>query len=216
MSSDRPSSSHAEHEQDPISLEITALEGAMNAFMKRGFETLDEGIPEHLYILLASFSEHVPKDDLRRRATLELIENSFFVTNEHFLYRNEKTDQEKVRVHQTSLAELLDLLREPWQAVDVVRMMHAAVGEEEYRRRAWKKAFTFNVLDQDSTLRNEAQRGPGLKTLFYIEGRENNEPILQDPSVTKISPEEGTRRPPNKGHGWKASLSRRLKHKKDD
>lgn len=201
-----------EEGQDPINLEISALEGAMNSFMKRGFETLDEGIPEHLYILLASFAEHVPKQDPRRRATLDLIENSFYATNENYLSRNRSLDHERLNDHQLILAELIDLVRDPWQAVDIVLQMHAVVSKEEYDRRAWEKTVKHNALNQDSSLQNKKVRVQNLKDLYIAALMQQGVlPTSADRSIKKVDPKKETFRPKNKAAKFPQQISKRLK-----
>jgi hypothetical protein len=86
MFNDRSASSFRVTDRPPsanemINLEIEALVGAINAFIKTGFSTLVDGIPERLYELLASFSKHVPINDPRHQSVQKLIKGSLYEAN---------------------------------------------------------------------------------------------------------------------------------------
>ena len=181
----------------------------MNAYMSRGFETLGFGIPEHLLVLLASFAQRVPQGDPRYFSTLDLIEKSLYEANIRFMDRNADASRELKEQHTTQLSDLLLLVKEPWQAISIVQQMSDVVGEDEYQRRVWGKALSYNTFDQNKPLSTGNAHRPGLEEL-------RDEAVILEggiPTSVTSDPEIGSRATvgvPFRTHSWKPDISHRL------
>lgn len=210
----------SQERQEACPESIKTLGNALDVLLAPDFIFDIDGDVPLLFVMLIAHVHGAVRDEARRSEWLNRLAEGV-VNRVRSVTLPKRFDQDRIRRFHDGLAEILDLLREPSDAVSLVKMSKLGMGEEDFWRCISEQQDIFHSSDAEAwrgLIRSEDVETP-------VSARETRSPdekwghgtprFLQEASpndFVRADKNASTARPGSRGepHDWRPSISPRV------